>query len=216
MAHTQVMLTNNTVLQKPELELLKTNLETNWPGWSIAISVREPTETIKIETDHSPSNPRVDHDNVGVMYCEHGRYELGDRRADDPRTLPKKTIAISAPIYLYDHSGLTVSHGAFSCQWDSGQIGMHYITVAKADKEWGKGKWTIKQLENLLKSELEIYDHYLQGNVWGYVIEDEDGETTDSCWGFYGNKLDKTGILENIPDDLHDKAKKAWEDRYDA
>jgi hypothetical protein len=30
------------------------------------------------------------------------------------------------------------------------------------------------------------WDTYLQGEVYGYIIEDESGNHVDSCWGFYG------------------------------
>lgn len=26
----------------------------------------------------------------------------------------------------------------------------------------------------------------MNGDVWGYIIEDKDGEQVESCWGFYG------------------------------
>lgn len=42
--------------------------------------------------------------------------------------------------------------------------------------------------EKYLKSEVETYDQYLTGDVYGYVIEDKEGEELDSCWGFYGEE----------------------------
>lgn len=39
---------------------------------------------LKIERDSDPLNPRTDHDNADVMYCEHSRYTLGDDGADKP------------------------------------------------------------------------------------------------------------------------------------
>lgn len=35
-------------------------------------------------------------------------------------------------------------------------------------------------------AEVETYDQYLTGDVYGYVIESEDGTVDDSCWGFFG------------------------------
>ena len=31
-----------------------------------------------------------------------------------------------------------------------------------------------------------MYDQYLTGDVWGYVIEDSESHEIESCWGFYG------------------------------
>jgi len=44
-------------------------------------------------------------------------------------------------------------------------------------KEW---------LRRILLAELNEYDQYLQGDVWGYIVT-ENGEETDSCWGFFGD-----------------------------
>jgi hypothetical protein len=48
-----------------------------------------------------------------------------------------------------------------------------------------------------LEGEIETYDDYLRGNVYGYILEElvEDGDPEDkndweeieSCWGFYGD-----------------------------
>ncbi len=41
------------------------------------------------------------------------------------------------PLYLYDHSGITMSTGAFSCRWDSGQVGWIYAEKKKFIEETG-------------------------------------------------------------------------------
>lgn len=93
------------------------------------------------------------------------------------------------PLYLYDHSGITMSASPFSCPWDSGQVGFIYVTKADVRKEWNKqriSKQLAQKVIDCLKSEVKTYDQYLTGDVWGYVIEDRHGEHVDSCWGFYG------------------------------
>jgi hypothetical protein len=76
----------------------------------------------------------------------------------------------------------------FSCPWDSGQVGWIYATWQKIVSEWGPGKGAMKKAEKCLLAEVEEYDQYLTGDVYGYIIEDEEGETVDSCWGFFGHK----------------------------
>jgi hypothetical protein len=44
-----------------------------------------------------------------------------------------------------------------------------------------------------MKAELETYDDYLNGNVYGYTIDGDDWE--DSLWGFYGYDHEKSGLL---------------------
>ena len=85
------------------------------------------------------------------------------------------------PLFLYDHSGITMSTGCFSCPWDSGQVGWIYISIEKAAQEGWK---TPEQAYKAMESEVEEYDHYLTGQCYGYVVEDADGEEIDSCWGF--------------------------------
>ena len=147
----------------------------------------------RIEQDTDPMNPRTEFDNVNVgkMYCWHNRYTLGDKHSyESPEDFREseefKTAAIILPLFLYDHSGITISAKPFSCPWDSGQVGFIFVDKETIHKEWGKGKKAYKQAKEYLLSEVETYDQYLTGDVWGYVIEDEAGHTLDSCWGFYG------------------------------
>ena len=44
------------------------------------------------------------------------------------------------PLYLYDHGGITMSTGAFSCSWDSGQVGWIYAEKKKFIEETGYTK----------------------------------------------------------------------------
>ena len=93
------------------------------------------------------------------------------------------------PVYLYDHSGLTVSTEPFSCPWDSGQVGFILISKEKALEVSLRQKMSKKLQEwseRYLKASLEEYDQYLRGDIYGYVIKDEDDNELDSCWGFYG------------------------------
>lgn len=81
---------------------------------------------------------------------------------------------ISLPLYLYDHSGITMNTGGFGCPWDSGQVGFIYVTKAelKAERNWKR--LTPQRLEDVcewLTSEVEVYAEYLEGNVYGYVVE---------------------------------------------
>jgi hypothetical protein len=41
-------------------------------------------------------------------------------------------------------------------------------------------------MEAVAKSVVDEWNQYLSGDVWGYVIKDEEGEELDSCWGYYG------------------------------
>lgn len=112
------------------------------------------------------------------------------------------------PLYLYDHSGITISTGSFSCPWDSGQVGWIFAPRAKVVEGWGWWKMTPARLERIrgcLEGEVEVYDQYIRGDVYGFETFRyskcnkgcEHEEDMDSCWGFFGN-LKESGMRENM------------------
>ena len=176
--------------------------------------------TIKICQDEDPMSPR-EWENLGTMICYHDRYNLGDvqRRGgyDDfieyingefnilepeyydleesevkrvEKWMDRNLIIL--PLYLYDHSGITMRTAQFSCPWDSGQVGFIYVSLEKIRKEYKVkrvSKTLRERVEGYLRGEVETYDQYLTGDVYGYDIVDETGEEevdVGSCWGFYG------------------------------
>ena len=153
---------------------------------------------MRIVYDECPENPR-EWDNMGKLYLpRHKWYTLGDEYASDPFDEDgnrRKDVAFALPVYIYDHSGITVRHTPFGCPWDSWQVGWHYIERPEA------GEMTNQQMKDLLEAELDTYDAYLRGAVFGYTTED------DSCWGFYSLQ----DILDNLPEEQHAKAREAWE-----
>lgn len=151
---------------------------------------------IEIHYDTDAESPR-DWDNVGVMVCWHSRYNLGDKHGfESPQAFQEwikeaEPDAVVLPLYLYDHSGITMSTGSFGDPWDSGQVGYIYVTKKRALEEYGDvGKiWNKKAkttAEKHLKGEVETYDSFLRGEVYGYNIEGPLSD--DSCWGFLGDK----------------------------
>lgn len=146
--------------------------------------------TLKIIQDSDPLNPRKEFDHFGRMVCSHRRYNLGDETLDGEaiRELAEDADNVCLPLFLYDHSGLTMNTRGFSCPWDSGCVGIIYANKAAIVKEFGEGSEAIEKAKACLEAEVKEYDQYLTGDVWGYVIEDESGTHLDSCWGFYGHE----------------------------
>lgn len=103
------------------------------------------------------------------------------------------------PVWLYDHSGLSVStsRSPFDAQgWDSGIVGFLFDT-AKQRERLGV---TVENVDEALRSELSEYNSYLTGEVYGYTVSKkvrwikegteetrEEWEVIDSCWGFVGD-----------------------------
>jgi len=156
-------------------------------------------------------NPR-EWDNLGTMVCFHRRYDLGDKHnynhndydswEEMERAIIKnENVAVILPLYLYDHSGITMNTTGFGCDWDSGQVGFIFISKQKALQEYG-GKIVTKKLKErlvtYLTNEVETYDQYISGDVYQFEILDENGEFEDSCGGFYGSDITKNGILDYV------------------
>ncbi len=97
-------------------------------------------------------------------------------------------------IFMYDHSGRTVSLAPFGDPWDSGTAGIAFIK--KTDLIQGgffgvKKSWPAIKREqaahDLLESNVKVLDDYMQGNAYGYVIKDKDGDVVEAAWGFWGD-----------------------------
>lgn len=94
------------------------------------------------------------------------------------------------PLYLYDHSGITIScsHSyPYNDRWDAGQVGWVYADFDKIKGEYGVvNKETVEKAKQLLISETKTYDDYLRGECYGYIIE-KNGVEVESCWGYLGD-----------------------------
>ena len=107
-------------------------------------------------------------------------------------------------LYLYDHSGISLSTSPFSCPWDSSQVGYIYVSKETAYKEYGIKRITKEWKDKILlylEGEVETFNQYLNNDVYGFTIEDEDGNVIDSCGGFYGDDFVNNGMIEHIDSD---------------
>lgn len=162
---------------------------------------------LTIEQDQHAGNPREEFDHCGVMVCFHSRYQLGDQQ---PSVSPMEwkeqfdaeyPSATVLPLYLFDHGGITMNTGGFSCPWDSGQVGWIYMTDEVRQREG----ITLMGARLMLQSEVSEYDQYLRGEVYGFRLERKlpcgHWEEVDSCWGFYGDPRE-SGLRDQLPDDV--------------
>jgi hypothetical protein len=144
-------------------------------------------------------------------------------------------LAVILPLSLYDHGGITMSVGRHS-GWDYSNVGYIYATLEEGRKNWtvdendtveawygpNKGKRVPLRecMKRVLRSEVEVYDQYLTGDVYGFrvlkkvtttwvdkndptkEVSETELEETDSCWGFYGDNWMINGIADHVPDEL--------------
>jgi hypothetical protein len=167
---------------------------------------------VRVFYDERPDSPR-EWDNLGTMVCFHGKYNLGDKHSYDNNSysgweemekdiIDTENVHTILPLYLYDHSGITISTSPFSCRWDSGQVGWIFVSKEVVMKE-GVDE---TRVEEYLKNEVKTYDQFLRGDVYGYEIVKvttcdlgcEHEEFIDSSYGYY----DENDCMENGVDYL--------------
>jgi len=139
---------------------------------------------LEVFYDEDPTNPRED-ENLGKMVCFHNRYNLGDEHDyksndfdgwDDLKSKIVKDnngMGIIRDLYLFDHSGISISIRPFGCSWDSGQVGFIFVPIDDVRKWYNvqrTNRVVLDDLERKLQQEVETYDKYLRGECYGYSI----------------------------------------------
>lgn len=161
--------------------------------------------TIEIHADHyaADRNPR-DYDNVGalVTYSRRARdldeldvpsrSEFDSWEEFDAAVEAAYPGCIALPVYRYEHGGVAYSTVSFNDPWDSGRVG---IIVATRDRiaELCGADFPADKVREALRSEIEEYSKWANGEVYGYVVRDGvDGRELDSCWGIIGMEWAKS------------------------
>jgi hypothetical protein len=228
---------------------------------------------LTIEQDEYSEDPR-EWDNLTTMVCWHRRYSLGDKhdfndvhdmledlayqadiKYDEDINTPDLMTKLAPyylikPLYLYDHSGISMSTSSgypYNDRWDAGVVGYAYISKndvikeclvyvldengerIKIEHQHADGRTTYsykttpateetwrKRASEIIDNEVEAYDMYLRGDVYGYKLEKEvvvkdkcphcdqiiktytEWEIDDSCAGYYGDCLEENGIRDEV------------------
>lgn len=171
-------------------------------------------QTLKVYQDDYAENPRTAWDNLAEFHFFHKRYNFGDETDIDPSDYESwEELAeanfheddIVVPVYMYEHSGITISTTPFSCRWDSGQLGFAVISYKKIVWEYGTNLPENREIaRRVLEGEVETLDQYLRGEVYTFDLVEtsecdlghEHEEIIESCCGFYGSDLEKNGLYE--------------------
>lgn len=151
----------------------------------------------KLYHDEDPQSPK-DWDQAGTLVTWHrsytfdvdGQKEFGE--SEEFFKQAKKGRWVYLLVGMIDHSGIRLYPGGGhavgdAAGWDSGTVGVIYTTRERFLElcDSNPRGWRKKAAETL-KSELETWNEYVSGQVYGYTITGPDGEEGDSCWGIYG------------------------------
>jgi len=146
-----------------------------------------------------------------TLACMHRDYTLGNKRVtddikffqellhteeEDGQTLKDRFEAsekyISLPLYIYDHSGISMSTSFIGDRWDTSQVGYIYITRAQARKNF-QSKRLSKKLIAQIKQEMidfvRLYSAYLSGEEalenFNFIVTDSKDKhvfTSECCY----------------------------------
>lgn len=136
--------------------------------------------------------------------------------------LQQSSDVVMLPLYLMDHSGLSMSTSDFGDRWDSGQVGWIYALKDEAENLWGTvGKdWKTRAKEEM-EGEVITYDQMLRGEVYGATVYQYVGEKPfdmvytggqpyefdsafehEACWGFFGDNDEKSGLADFVRENI--------------
>lgn len=162
--------------------------------------------TVKLIADEDAQSPEeYGDDGIFVVTTRNRYFEVLHDKQDARACMEDKDLRQRYwifPVQAYIHSGVALSlgtQGQFSDPWDSGHIG--FVFCAKS--EWRYRTRETRRCVSARKAaetHIEVWNQYLSGDVWGYVIETPEGEDVDSCWGFYGLDYARQEAKDAVPE----------------
>lgn len=171
-------------------------------------------ETYCIRTPIGRSEPKEYLEYGGIPRDAIGEYLIEDLTIAHCMVL-MKPHAEWLPLYIYDHSGITMSCGGrtypYNDPWDSSAVGWIIALKETIIEELAlheEETWREEAI-GVMEAEVRIYDRYLTGDVYGfrlYDITNNEGGVVDadeavevaSCWGFYGTDSMENGIVDSV------------------
>lgn len=151
--------------------------------------------TCKVYYDPDPTSPD-NWDLIGTVYSNSKKYNLQNHSMSEIVEVDENGWHVNEDyiyvrIYCYEHSGITIwsTREPQKCGWDTGLFGIYAAKKTEMKKIFGdlsvpqKYENALKQLE----CEVELWDMYFRGDVYGYEVYDNNYDFVDSCWGFYGD-----------------------------
>lgn len=109
-------------------------------------------------------------------------------------------VSFIIPISVYIHGGQSFSVGSRN-GWDTSNDGF-YIVTHNDLKRLGLSKWMQKdKMVETIKQELYFYEKWANGEVYSFILEDENENIIEVCSGFY----DIDEIKEYLPEEYQNK-----------
>ena len=161
------------------------------------------------------NNPRRYQGNLGTIFYNSNKFELGDVRVLDWSVIEefeKSENCVSLPVYAaLTIDGVVLSTSPIGGFCEAGRCGIIYNTKQHLDvlkNSYNKESpddvscydWAI----SIFKKEVRAFSDFLEGRVYGYEIKNNSGDVLDSCWGYIG------GDIKEIYDEAKDVIDKCY------
>lgn len=193
------------------------------------VAIQGPARLIRPETVKRWRQYRDDCDCDGDSEIENPNFVSTESLADCAIALstidPDEEYVFLRELFLYDHGGITMSTGTFSDPWDSGKVGIGFMTSAEALEHFGATTdMSTEQLREAahkaIDADVSEYATYLEGRVYSFRCErllpcpedwdieewaehDCHWDKEDSCCGFFGryDAPKKNGMYDHWPEE---------------
>jgi hypothetical protein len=142
-------------------------------------------------------------DEDGAFYIERDDESVLVDPATYYRTVRGARVVM--PLFVYEHSGITIRVGApirdaatrddvrstgrfvgDDAGWDTSFVGFVFDTPERVNECIGEDA-TNEQIEAALRSEVEVYASYLEGDVTYFSVEDDETGFYEACGGYVGD-----------------------------
>lgn len=206
----------------------------NWYDEYIYLREKETGDIyrLKIEYDEYAESPR-EWDNLCTIFSQRGNWDISDKsfsysREEAPakyeefKARQDKGEILMLPVYMYDHSGQTISLGDFHERFDSGVCGFAFVEKKRIFDEYPdttEENWKEKAYK-AIQVEIDIYDKYIRGETYSWLLEKAEetehrrissGDTWitiewefyDACGGFLGDP-EESGLIDSAIGDRFD------------
>lgn len=161
--------------------------------WQISRHWRKIAEALDVADTHDKdAREHAAHYNIRLAAA---RRDLFGDALDDLRRYGSRTDYMDALAELLTLAGIVTLRTSSTgyCQGDYADLLLAYTPDhAKACGD------TLTDAEKLasLEADAQLYGYWAWGDVYGYVISDDEDDHIDSCWGFYGESDDECLIGE--------------------
>ncbi len=138
----------------------------------------------RIEYDQEAANPRDEFDHLSTFYGSSSRYIIGGKndqnfnyREDLEKTIKEFKREKAVIVEFSNNAGMCLCYAVI----ERSQLKKEYL-----DHGYSMRK-ALLHARRCAQGEIAEFNAWAEGEVYGFIVENEDGEHLDSCWGFYGD-----------------------------